>query len=203
MSTRFARRSGVQLALAVAALSFTAPAPVLSAQSWYANLSPEVPGATGSGFATFLVSGVANNLLTISTSWSGLSSTTTVAHIHCCTAVPNAGTIGVAVTPGTLPGFPVGVTFGSYTTTVNLDLLATYTSGFVTNFGGGTIAGAKAALLASFDNGRSYLNIHSTTFPGGEIRGFVTTVPEPASVMFLAAGLACLAVPLARRRARA
>ena len=37
-------------------------------------------------------------------SFSGLSGTTTVAHIHCCTASPGTGTIGVAVTPVTLPG---------------------------------------------------------------------------------------------------
>ena len=34
-----------------------------------------------------------------------------------------------------------------------------------------------------------YLNIHSTTFPGGEIRGQVTVVPEPATLLLLGSAL--------------
>ena len=38
---------------------------------------------------------------------------------------------------------------------------ASYTASFVTNFGGGTVAGSEAALLAGLGNGQAYFNIHT------------------------------------------
>jgi hypothetical protein len=158
-------------------------------------LGPEAPTATGSGTATVLFD-TTSNILNISTTWAGLSGTTSIAHIHCCIAPP--GTVGVAVTPGTLPGFPVGVQAGSYDSP-DLDLLdtTTYTANFLNNFGGGTAAGARDALLAGMTNRTAYLNIHTSTFPGGEIRGFLQPVPEPAT--FAIAGLALTAFISLRR----
>lgn len=162
------------------------------------ELAPEAAGATGSGFVTVIYDGDADTLQ-IEATWAGLSGTTTVAHIHCCTAEPEAGTVGVAVTPGTLPGFPVGLSAGSYTSPVlDLSLPTTYTAGFLTNFGGGTAAGAEAALLAGMLSDRAYFNVHSTTFPGGEIRGFLDPVPEPATFTLL--GAALMLGALRRRR---
>ncbi len=107
--------------IALTVLLFTAIPPSQAAIIPYtATLAPEVMGATGSGFVTVDYDNVANTLL-INANWSGLSGVTTVAHIHCCTAAPGTGTVGVAVTPGTLPGFPVGVSAGSYTSPL-LDL---------------------------------------------------------------------------------
>jgi len=39
-----------------------------------------------------------------------------------------------------------------------------------------------------------YLNLHTTAYGGGEIRGQVTVVPEPGTIMLLAAGLGILGV---------
>lgn len=194
MRTTFSSRRLAVLAAMLGSLAAAAP---LSAQHWFATLGPEVNGATGTGQAAFSLNG---SLLSISASWSGLSGTTTVAHIHCCSAQPGAGTVGVAVTPGTLPGFPVGVTAGSYATVIDLADPASWTTNFVNNFGGGTLAGAQAALLDGFENDRAYFNIHSNAFPGGEIRGFIAPVPEPATLALLGAGLLSLGAVARRHR---
>ena len=162
------------LVLAVAAQSAQAT-PTLSAA-----LTPEAPGATGSGNVALVYDPAANNLA-IDASFSGLSGTTTVAHIHCCTATAGSGTIGVAVTPGTLPGFPVGVSSGTYGYTVDLSSSASFTGAFLA-LGGGTAAGAEALLIAGLNAGTAYFNVHTSTFGGGEIRGFPSPVPEPGHV---------------------
>jgi hypothetical protein len=151
------------------------------------QLAPEVPGATGTGFATADYDTLAHTLA-ISTSWSGLSGITTVAHIHCCTPTPNSGFAGIAVTPGTLPGFPTGTNSGTYSVVVDLLAPSTFTPAFVDDFAGGVVANAEEALIAAFDAQRAYLNIHSSTFPAGEIRGFFE-VPEPAGLALALLGL--------------
>ena len=182
-----------------AALAMAAPAAQAQSFSFAAGLEPEVTGATGGG-AVFVTFDVTAQTLLLDTIWFGLSGGTTVSHIHCCTAVPGTGTVGVAVTPGTLPGFPTGTTFGRYEVTLDLTRTTTFTGGFLAA-NGGTPASASAALLAGIANGRAYFNVHSSTFPAGEIRGFLQPVPEPATWGLMALGLA--AVGVAARRAKA
>jgi CHRD domain len=43
---------------------------------------------------------------------------------------------------------------------------------------------AEVALAASLAADTAYLNIHTTNFPGGEIRGFLL-FPEPATILML------------------
>jgi hypothetical protein len=47
-----------------------------------------------------------------------------------------------------------------------------------------TIAGTDVAALM---NGQFYMNVHTASFPGGEVRGNLVPVPEPATVLGLSA----------------
>jgi hypothetical protein len=151
-------------------------------------------GRTGTGNVTVWFDPDADTLR-VQATFSGLSGTTTASHIHCCTPLPFVGDAGVATTVPTFPGFPLGVMSGSFDQTYNTALAGTYNPAFVTA-NGGTPTSAEAALLAGMLAGRSYFNIHTTTFGGGEIRARLA-VPEPTSLLLLGGGLAGL---LIRRR---
>lgn len=150
--------------------------------TFYANLdgpSESPPNASpGTGFALVTFDTVAHTLR-VQVSFSGLVAPNTAAHIHCCTAIPFTGTAGVATAVPTFTGFPTGVTSGTYDNTFDTTLAGSYNPAFVT--AQGSIVSAEAALFAGMAAGTTYLNIHSSTFPGGEIRGFLIATPEPAT----------------------
>jgi hypothetical protein len=117
----------------------------------------------GTGTALIVFDNVAHTLF-LDVAFSGLVAGTSASHIHCCTAVPGTGTAGVATQLPSFVGFPLGVTAGTFSNTLNLTQASSYNPAFVTASGG--IAAAEAALLAGAFGGTEYLNIHSTTFSG-------------------------------------
>ena len=154
-------------ATSAGATSYTLSASLDGAQ----ETPPVVTGGTGTMTGTY--DDVTNILL-----WSGtfgsLNSGTTNAHFHGPAAV-GVGPAGVQVgmTASTGDVFPLAVTSGAYS-------------------GSATITDLQEADLL---NGLWYVNIHTTTSAGGEIRGqvYAVVVPEPSTAALLALGLVALA----------
>jgi hypothetical protein len=148
----------------------------------------------GTGYGTVLYDDIAHTL-TLDCTFSGLTPTgtgTTASHIHAATTLPFQGTAGVATTQPSFAGFPIGAfsnTATPFHSVLNLTQASSWNASYVTA-NGGTTAGAELAFASALATGRSYWNIHSSAFPGGEIRGFLQLVPEPASCVLLAVGLA-------------
>ena len=152
---------------------------ISTGQKYWGNLSgqAEVPAnnSTGTGIALITIDAVANTMR-VQVTFSGLLAGVTASHIHAATAAPGTGTAGVATSVPTFTGFPSGVTSGTYDHTFDMLQSSSYNPAYVTN-NGGTPATAWAALLAAISAGRSYLNVHSSMFPGGEIRSFLSPCP--------------------------
>ena len=138
-----------------------------------------VPTSTATGAAIVSFDDVASTV-TVQLSFQGLANSAPFGHIHCCTAVPLTGNASVNLNLTPLPA----VTTGAYS-----NVFALTPSAFSTLF-----AGTAA--------GRAYVNIHTPgTYGGGEIRGFLTPVPEPGTYALMLAGVGVLGWAARRRRA--
>jgi hypothetical protein len=160
---------------------------------WYGDLTggQEIPPAatTADGFGSVRFDDV-SNILTLYVGWQGLTGPGVQAHIHCCVATP-PGNVGIALdlwlTADPRPAS--GVYFAEY----DLDSQNPFRAAFTTANGGTALSAMQALMTAmNADQGRSYYNIHTAVFPGGEIRGNLAPIPEPASVVAMISGLGLL-----------
>ena len=184
--------------LAVAAAPAAQAVPVVFQTTLLGSIEEPPTGSPGIGSGRVTLDEDAGTFR-VETSFSGLVAPTTAAHIHCCTTAAFTGNAGVATQVPVFVDFPLGVTSGSYDHTFGLLDASSYNPAFVTAIGG-TVADAAAAFVAGIEGGMAYLNIHSSEFPRGEIRGFLAPIPEPATVTLMLGGLAALALAGRRRR---
>lgn len=134
-----------------------------------ANLSgsQEAPpnASTATGFGSVLLND-AEDMIAVNLTFSGLTTPATLAHIH-----------GPA-----LPGINAGVLFN-------------FTSALPPGATSGTIPEQVFTItpiqVDYLKQGLLYFNVHTSTFPGGEIRGQIAAVPEsqPLSILGLAVAL--------------
>jgi hypothetical protein len=197
----------VSSALALlAAVVFQAPAAHAATITFGGILSGanEVPpnGSPAAGSVAVVLDPTAETIQIIA-AFFGLTTPDVAAHIHCC--APLGTNVGVATTIPSFAGFPLGVTLGTYLSPIfSLEDPTFYNPAFVTLEGG--LEQAETALIAGIENKQAYFNIHTTTFPGGEIRTQllplgVPVVPEPPTLAMMLVGFAGLGFA-AYRRAR-
>jgi hypothetical protein len=187
--------------IAVVALMLAANA-IATPIEYVANLSGprESPpnDSPGIGFADVTFDLDAHTM-SVQVIFSGLLGTTTASHIHSPTAVPFAGRASVATQVPTFSGFPLDVTSGNYDMNFDTSLASTYNPEFVTA-NGGSVDAAEAALAASLAAGTAYLNIHSTVFPAGEIRGFFHPAVPDAGLTIVCLVMGLIGLEIFRRK---
>ena len=144
-------------------------------QAFLSGLGEVPPNASpATGFGTVVLNAVQTQI-TVNESWFGLvGGPATFSHIH----TGPAGATG-----------PVTFTFSG---------VPSATSGAIPQ----QVFSITAAQVTTLFAGGMYMNVHTSTFPGGEIRGQLAVVPEPGSLALMGAGSLALAL-LARSKRRA
>lgn len=143
------------------------------------NENGTVNGNFGSGgeIGSGITFNFATSDLTLNFGWGSgngftdLTGSAVAGHIHGPTADPSNTSFfqnaGVLIGLDSLGGWTTGASNGGFTGTINLT------------------AGQVTSLL----EGRLYVNVHTSTNAGGEIRGQLVAVPEPSTLILGAAGI--------------
>ena len=144
----------------------------------FGNEPAVASGGTGGEIGAGIFLDDSTNTLNVNVGWGSsqgftdLTSTSTASHIHGPTASNNGS---------------------GFTQTAAVLFTFTRSSSLAT---GGTFTGPSNVIALSptqvteLNSGKYYINIHTTTNSGGELRGFIVpaAVPEPASLALMACG---------------
>ena len=170
------KRAFCLLALSsVIVFSATAQGALWNFEAFLDGLQETPPVATpGTGYGTGTLDDV-TGIMSVSGTFQDLIAPANNAHVH-----------GMAP-----PGTPAGVLFG-----------LTFTAATSGTFSGDNSSSPfTPAQVADVLNELTYVNIHSSFRPGGEIRGQLLVVPEPSTFVLAAVGLIS-ALAVRRRLAR-
>ena len=151
---------------AVMATLLAAPVANSQTERFSASLSgaEEVPPINTAGTGAFEMT-IQQGTITFSLTFSGLSSPLSVAHLHFAPSKVAGGVMIFLCGGGNQPACPAA-TSGTITGTI--------TAANVTGPGGqGITPGDLDSALEAVRSDLSYANMHTTMFPGGEIRGNV------------------------------
>jgi len=150
---------------AIGAFLFAAPAKaateVFSAELLGDN---EVPPINSNGTGTFHMEN-ADGVITFTLTFSGLSSNLVVSHLHFAPSKVSGAVMIFLCGGGGQPACPAA-TSGTITGTI----VAANVTGPAAQ---GIDPGDLTSALEAVDEGNAYANMHTTKFPGGEIRGQV------------------------------
>jgi hypothetical protein len=176
-TTPLARGALASFAAAILALSPAHAGAALMTFDAVLNGANEVPptSSTATGFGTVVLD-TSTDTITVNESWSGLTAPATLSHIH------GPAPVGVNA-PVLFPftGVPAATTGSIPQQTFTL----------------------TPAQVTELESGLYYMNVHTSTFPNGEIRGqlFTAAIPEPSSLIMGTSALAIgLGVALLRQR---
>lgn len=131
-------------------------------------------GSPATGFGTVVLN-AAQTQITVDENWSGLTAPATASHIH---GPGGAGTNAPVIFP--FSGVPAA------------------TAGAIPEQTFSITPTQVGYLFAGY----LYFNVHTSTFPGGEIRGQILLVPEPSTLTLGGLGLAAMIPVLRHRRNR-
>jgi hypothetical protein len=135
------------------------------------------PNTSGGAGHVVITLDVDEGIMQVETTFAQLAGTATEAHIHAPTASVGSGTVDSATQLPSFPDFPTGVQQADYDHEFDLLQPDTYSPAFFAASGGIT-GDALAALVSALDAGKAYFDIHTTAFANGEIRGFLSRVPN-------------------------
>lgn len=150
----------------------------LQAQDWdrrdslRAELSSfnQVPSVLATGHGNFEADINEDGTISYSLTYSGMSSQVVQAHIHFGDGRTNGG-VAVFLCGGVKPACPASGTVTGTITAADISVLPVTNGDSV--IPQGIQPGDLAGLITAIRHGHTYVNVHTTTFPTGEIRGQV------------------------------